>query len=167
MKNTAIVFILITTLSANAQQIKSSHLDSLIWHEINKYRIRLSIAPVKIYNNENLRKRSYQLTCLNANRSVNDFDHTQGDSVFVGYNTECIFNLQIKGTSANQYTKDNINEARLNELAKIVVNAWIKSPNHNYLIRSAMVKESTVTSIMESNTNYFKLTVSYHDILKT
>ncbi|NBY10019.1 MAG: hypothetical protein EBQ77_03295 [Sphingobacteriia bacterium] len=96
MKNTAVVFILITTLSANAQQIKSSHLDSLIWHEINKYRLRLSIAPVKIYNNENLRKRSYQLTCLNANRSVNDFDHTQGDSVFVGYNTECILIYKLK-----------------------------------------------------------------------
>lgn len=83
----AIIAILIST-SAQAQYIKSNRLDSLIWKEINVYRLSLGVYPVKKFNIDALRKRSYQLTNLNA--TLDEIDHTRGDSTFVGYNTECI-----------------------------------------------------------------------------
>lgn len=164
MKKLAAIFAFLVSISAQAQQVKSSHLDSLIWAEINVYRSSLGVAPVKKFNNGALRKRSYQLTELNATRA--EIDHTRGDSTFVGYSSECIYLFKIGGTGSKKYSPENIDEARLQEIAKIVVNAWINSPNHYYIISSTNVAESTVTSIMESGNGFFRVTVSYHDILK-
>lgn len=166
MRNIAPLIIVLITISSHAQHITSSHLDSLIWAEINLYRSGLKIAPVKKFNTGDLRKRSYQVTTKNAHRDVADFDHTRGDSVFVGYNAECIYSMLLKGAKANAYAPEHLNETRLKELAKIVVHAWITSSDHNYLIRSSMVAESTITSIIESTSNYFRLIVSYHDLVK-
>ena len=160
----AIVAILIST-SAQAQYIKSNRLDSLIWKEINVYRLSLGVYPVKKFNTDALRKRSYQLTDLNA--TLPQIDHTRGDSTFVGYNTECIYVFKTRGPFVStKYNLNAITDVLLKEIAKMVVASWIKSPNHNYLISSASVAESTVTSIMESDKDYFRITVSYHDLLK-
>ncbi len=160
----AIVAILIST-SAQAQYIKSNRLDSLIWKEINVYRLSLGVYPVKKFNTDALRKRSYQLTNLNATLPL--IDHTRGDSTFVGYNTECIYLFKTSGTSVSKkYNINVLTDVLLKEIAKIVVDAWIISPNHNYLIASRVVGESTITSIMEFGKDSFRITVSYHDLNK-
>ena len=160
----AIVAILIST-SAQAQYIKSNRLDSLIWKEINVYRLSLGVYPVKKFNTDALRKRSYQLTNLNA--TLPQIDHTRGDSTFVGYNTECIYFFKTSGTSVSKkYNVNALTDDLLKEIAKIVVNAWIISPNHNFRIASRFVCESTITSIMEFGKDSFRVTVSYHALTK-
>ena len=141
--------------------IKSLKLDSLIFNEINKYRISFGSPVVKKMDNDKLKKRSYQLTELNSKWET-DFDHTRGDGLFIGYNSECIYQIQ---TTGGKFNKANLNdEVILKELAKITVDAWIASNDHNYLIRSKIVDYSTITSIMRRDGKRFKLTVSYHDI---
>ena len=163
MKTKWILIMICLNVSLFAQDlvIKSLRLDSMIFNEINKYRISFGSPIVKKMDNDKLKKRSYILTELNSKWET-DFDHTRGDSVFVGYNSECIY--QIK-TTGGKFNKADLNdEGILKELAKITVDAWIASNNHNYLIRYKFVDYSTITSIMRRDDNRFKLTVSYHAI---
>ena len=135
MKKLAILFAILISISAQAQQVRSSRLDSLIWQEINVYRLGLGGSPVTKFNNGALRKRSYQLTNLNAGRP--EIDHTRGDSTFVGYNTECIYMYKTSGTTVSKkYSVNALTDEVLQEIAKIVVQAWIDSPNHNFRIAS-------------------------------
>lgn len=165
MKKLATIFAILISISAQAQQVKSSRLDSLIWKEINVYRSSLGVYPVKTFNNGALRKRSYQLTDLNA--TLAEIDHTRGDSTFVGYNTECIYLFKTSGTSVSKkYNVNAMTDSLLQEIAKIVVDAWIISPNHNFRIASRVVGESTITSIMEFGKDSFRVTVSYHALDK-
>ena len=153
------------SISAQAQQVRSSRLDSLIWKEINVYRSSLGGSPVTKFNNGALRKRSYQLTNLNA--GLSEIDHTRGDSVFVGYNSECIYLFKKSGTSVSKkYTVNTLTDEVLQELANIVVQAWIDSPNHNYTIASQFVGESTITTVMEFGKDSFRVTASYHALDK-
>lgn len=142
--------------------IKSLKLDSMIFNEINNYRRSFGSPIVKKMDNDKLKKRSYRLTELNSKWET-DFDHTRGDSVFVGYNTECIYQQINTGGKFNK--ADLSDENILKDLAKITVDAWIASNDHNYLIRSKLVDYSTITSIMRRDKTRFKLTVSYHDVL--
>ena len=165
MKRLGILILVCINVSLLAQDlvIKSLKLDSLIFEEINNYRRAFGSPIVKKMDNDKLKKRSYRLTELNSKWET-DFDHTRGDSVFIGYNSECIY--QIK-TTGGKFNKANLNdESILKELAKITVDAWIASNNHNYLIRSKLVDYSTITSIMRRDGNRFKLTVSYHAVYK-
>ena len=163
MKTKWILILVCINVSLLAQDlvIKSLKLDSLIFEEINNYRRAFGSPIVKKMDNDKLKKRSYILTELNSKWET-DFDHTRGDGLFVGYNTECIY--QIK-TTGGKFNKTNLNdESILKELAKITVDAWIASNNHNYLIRYKFVDFSTITSMMRRDGNRFKLTVSYHAI---
>ena len=163
MKTKWILILVCINVSSFAQDlvIKSLKLDSLIFEEINNYRRAFGSPIVKKMDNDKLKKRSYILTELNSKWET-DFDHTRGDGLFIGYNTECIY--QIK-TTGGKFNKANLNdEGILKELAKITVDAWIASNNHNYLIRYKFVDYSTITSIMRRDDNTFKLTASYHAI---
>ena len=163
MKTKWILILVCINVSSFAQDlvIKSLKLDSLIFEEINNYRRAFGSPIVKKMDNDKLKKRSYILTELNSKWET-DFDHTRGDGLFIGYNTECIY--QIK-TTGGKFNKANLNdESILKELAKITVDAWIASNNHNYLIRYKFVDYSTITSMMRRDGNRFKLTVSYHAI---
>jgi hypothetical protein len=165
MKTQWIIIMVCINVSLFAQDlvIKSLKLDSMIFNEINKYRISFGSPIVKKMDNDKLKKRSYQLTELNSKWET-VFHHTSGDSIFVGYNSECIYQLT---TGAEKFNKANLNDNNiLNELAKITVNAWIASDNHNYLIRSKFVDYSTITSMMRRDGSRFKLTVSYHAVYK-
>ena len=163
MKTKWIIILVCINVSSFAQDlvIKSLKLDSLIFNEINKYRISFGSPVVQKMDNDKLKKRSYILTELNSKWET-DFDHTRGDGLFIGYNSECIYQIQ---TTGGKFNKANLNdEGILKELAKITVDAWIASNDHNYLIRSKIVDYSTITSIMRRDGKRFKLTVSYHDI---
>ena len=163
MKTKWILILVCINVSSFAQDlvIKSLRLDSLIFEEINNYRRTFGSPIVKKMDNDTLKKRSYILTELNSKWET-DFDHTRGDGVFIGYNTECIYLFKSTG---GKFNKANLNdESILKELAKITVDAWIASNNHNYLIRYKFVDYSTITSIMRRDGNRFKLTVSYHAI---
>jgi hypothetical protein len=163
MKTKWILILVCINVSSFAQDlvIKSLKLDSLIFNEINKYRISFGSPVVQKMDNDKLKKRSYILTELNS-RWETDFDHTRGDGLFIGYNSECIYQIQ---TTGGKFNKANLNdEGILKELAKITVDAWIASNDHNYLIRSKIVDYSTITSVMRRDKTRFKLTVSYHDI---
>ena len=163
MKTKWILILVCINVSSFAQDlvIKSLKLDSLIFEEINNYRRAFGSPIVKKMDNDKLKKRSYILTELNSKWET-DFDHTRGDGLFIGYNSECIYQIQ---TTGGKFNKANLNdEGILKELAKITVDAWIASNDHNYLIRSKIVDYSTITSIMRRDGKRFKLTVSYHDI---
>ena len=165
MKTKWILILVFINVSLFAQDlvIKSLKLDSMIFNEINNYRRSFGSPIVKKMDNDKLKKRSYRLTELNSKWET-VFDHTRGDSIFVGYNSECIYQLT---TTAEKFNKGQLNDYNiLNELAKITVDAWIASDNHNYLIRSKFVDYSTITSMMRRDGNRFKLTVSYHAVYK-
>ena len=165
MKTKWILILVCINVSLFAQDlvIKSLKLDSMIFNEINNYRRSFGSPIVKKMDNDKLKKRSYRLTELNSKWET-VFDHTRGDSIFVGYNSECIYQLT---TTAEKLNKGQLNDYNiLNELAKITVDAWIASDNHNYLIRSKFVDYSTITSMMRRDGNRFKLTVSYHAVYK-
>ena len=163
MKTKWILILVCINVSSFAQDlvIKSLRVDSLIFEEINNYRRAFGSPIVKKMDNDKLKKRSYILTELNSKWET-DFDHTRGDGLFIGYNSECIYQIQ---TTGGKFNKANLNdEGILKELAKITVDAWIASNDHNYLIRSKIVDYSSITSIMRRVGKRFKLTVSYHDI---
>ena len=165
MKTLGILILVCINVSLLAQDlvIKSLKLDSLIFEEINNYRRAFGSPIVKKMDNDKLKKRSYILTELNSKWET-VFDHTRGDGVFIGYNTECIY---LRVSTGGKLNKANLNdEGILKELAKATVDSWIASNNHNYLIRSKSVDYSTITSVMRRDGNRFKLTVSYHDLLK-
>ena len=165
MKKIFFLILLALSLSSDAQQIRSIHLDSLIWNEINSYRKSLGILPVKKFNNGELRLVSYKLTNLNADRPISEFDHNRGDSTFKGYNDECIFSHLHSYSNSSKFSSE-LTEENLQELAKLVVKAWIDSPNHNYLIASKLVDQSTVTSVLVLSPNSLRIVVSYHDLIK-
>jgi hypothetical protein len=165
MQNKWILILVCVNLSSFAQEvvIKSLKLDSLIFKEINNYRLSFGSPIIEKMDNDKLKKRSYQLTELNSKWET-DFDHTRGDSAFIGYNTECIYQQINTGGKFNK--ADLSDENILKELTKITVDAWIASNDHNYLIRSEYVDYSTITSMMRRDKTRFKLTVSYHDRIK-
>lgn len=164
MKKLAILFTILISISAQAQQvIKSIELDSMIFNEINIYRASLGVAKVKTFDTGELRKISYVITDLNAGREF--FDHTRDTAkLHKGYNSECINSFEMRSTS-NPLTDDVLTREELLTLAKITVQAWIKSPDHNYLIASKSVRKSTITSVVIIKDHTIKLVVSYHDLI--
>jgi hypothetical protein len=135
--------------------VKSVHLDSLIVNEINRYRTGLGVPTIKVFEYGAMRKISYALTDSNSNREF--IEHSKGDKIFVGYNSECIF--RYKTTQSNSV---NLTEADLQTLAKRTVQAWIDSPNHNWIISCPLAQSCTVTTVIKKRGKNFSLTASYH-----
>jgi hypothetical protein len=142
---------------ANAQDtvVKSVHLDSLIVKEINRYRAGLGISEIKVFEYGEMRKISYALTDSNSNREF--IEHTKGNKIFVGYNSECIFRYKTTKTDSFKLTEDE-----LQTLAKMTVQAWIDSPNHNWIISCSLAQSCTVTTVIKKRGKNFSLTASYH-----
>jgi hypothetical protein len=166
MKKLVLIGILLLSLIKVSGQttIKSIKLDSLIFDEINVYRRSLGVPVVKTFDIGELRQLSYILTDLNTSQPI--IDHTRDPHRrFVGYNSECIYSYQIQ-SNTNSLTDNVLTGPDLENLAKITVQAWINSPNHNYLIASASVDRSTITSTITIQGRSLRLVVSYHDIIK-
>lgn len=145
--------------------IKSSKLDSLIFKEVNLYRKSIGVRPIAIFDMGQLRTISYVLTDLNSARPVSEFDHTRDNlKLFVGFNSECIYSYQVQSSSSD-LTNQILTDFELDLLAKRTVQAWIDSPNHNYLIASILVKSCAITSAVVIKNNTLRLVVSYHDRL--
>lgn len=142
-------------LNAQDTAVKSVHLDSLIVKEINTYRTSLGVPTIKVFEYGEMRKLSYELTDSNSNREF--IEHSKGDKIFVGYNSECIF--RYKTTQADSF---KLTEAELQTLAKRTVQAWIDSPNHNWIISCTLANSCTVTTVIKKRGKNFSLTVSYH-----
>jgi hypothetical protein len=142
-------------LNAQDTAVKSVHLDSLIVKEINMYRTSLGVPTIKVFEYGEMRKLSYALTDSNSNREF--IEHSKGDKIFVGYNSECIF--RYKTTQADSF---KLTEAELHTLAKRTVQAWIDSPNHNWIISCTLANSCTVTTVIKKRGKNFSLTVSYH-----
>jgi len=158
MKRFAISLALIGfSIYANAQDtiVKSVHLDSLIVKEINQYRATLGVPSIKIFEYGEMRKISYALTEANSNREF--IEHSKGDKLFVGYNSECIFRYKTTQTDSFKLT-----ETQFQELAKRTVQAWINSPNHYWIISCPLAQSCTVTTVIKKRGKNFSLTVSYH-----
>ncbi len=142
-------------LNAQDTAVKSVHLDSLIVKEINTYRTSLGVPTIKVFEYGEMRKLSYELTDSNSNREF--IEHSKGAKIFVGYNSECIF--RYKTTQADSF---KLTEAELQTLAKRTVQAWIDSPNHNWIISCTLANSCTVTTVIKKHGKNFSLTVSYH-----
>jgi len=135
--------------------VKSVHLDSLIFKEINKYRTSLGVPTIKVFEHGEMRNISYALTETNSNRDF--IEHTRGDKIFVGYNSECIFRYKT-----NQNKSFKLTEMELEELAKKTVQNWIDSPNHDWIISCPLAQSCTVTTVIKKRGKNFSLTASYH-----
>ena len=142
-------------LNAQDTAVKSVHLDSLIVKEINTYRTSLGVPTIKVFEYGEMRKLSYALTDSNSNREF--IEHSKGAKIFVGYNSECIF--RYKTIQADSF---KLTEAELQTLAKRTVQAWIDSPNHNWIISCTLTHSCTVTTVIKKSGKNFSLTVSYH-----
>jgi len=172
MKKSVLIFILIYATSVFGQikvnldgtPIKSIKLDSLIFMEINKYRLTVNKPSLKIFDTTELRKTSYRLTDRNTILSNSNFDHTRDpDLRFKGYSSECIFMFE-KYSIGNPLTDTELTDSELEFLAKTTVQAWIDSPNHNYIISANYIKRVAITSTVTIKDNRLRLIVSYHDI---
>ena len=174
MKRAILIVFLVYELSSLGQgsivpvaiPIKSIKLDSLIFKEILFYRASQPKPPsVPKFDIGDLRKTSYVLTDLNTSRPDSEFDHTRDPNlIFKGYNGECIFQFKRSTSHNNPLTDYNLTDAELEFLAKTTVNAWIQSPNHNYIIRAGFIKSMSITSTVTLNNNSIRLIVSYHHI---
>jgi len=102
-----------------------------------------------------MRNISYALTETNSNRDF--IEHTRGDKIFVGYNSECIFRYKT-----NQNNSFKLTEMELEELAKKTVQNWIDSPNHDWIILCPLAQSCTVTTVIKKRGKNFSLTASYH-----
>ena len=142
-------------LNAQDTAVKSVHLDSLIVKEINSYRTSLGVPTIEVFEYGEMRTLSYELTDSNSNREF--IEHTKGTKIFVGYNSECIFRYKTTETDSFKLT-----EAELQNLAKRTVQAWIDSPNHNWIISCSLAHSCTVTTVIKKRGKNFSLTVSYH-----
>ena len=144
-------------ICVNAQDtaIKSVHLDSLIVKEINRYRTSLGVPTIKVFEYGEMRKISQALTDSNSNREF--IEHSKGAKIFVGYTSECIF--RYKTTQSDSF---KLTEADLQSLAKKTVQAWIDSPNHNWIISCSLAQSCTVTTVIKKRGKNFSLTASYH-----
>lgn len=157
-KLTAIVAILIgIAASAYSQDtlIKSPHLDSLIFTRINVYRAQVGVPTIKKFENGPMRKISYALTEENSNRPF--IEHSSGDKLFVGYNSECIYRYTGKIENPGSLT-----ESDLQFLANKVVQAWIDSPNHYWIISCSLADVATVTTLIKKRGKNISITASYH-----
>jgi hypothetical protein len=172
MKRVIIILVLVYTTSAFSQIVstlpgvpsKLIKLDSLIFNELNLYRVSIGKPRINVFDTTDLRRVSYRLTELNTNSSNVEFDHTRDPRFkFKGYNSECIFMLEKYSTS-NPLTNAELTEAELNFLAKETVQSWINSPNHNYIISADYIKRAAITSTVTIKDNRIRLIVSYHDI---
>jgi len=158
MKKLATILFLISLIfQANAQDtiIKNSHIDSLIFAGINSYRVSLGKPQIKKFENGPMRKISYELTELNSNRQ--GIEHSSPDKEFVGYNSECIY--RYSGTIKNS---NDLTESDLQFLANKVVQAWIDSPNHYWIISCGLADVATVTTVIKKRGKNISITASYH-----
>jgi hypothetical protein len=135
--------------------IKSPHLDSLIFARINVYRAQVGVPAIKTFENGPMRKISYALTEANSNRKF--IEHSSGDKLFVGYNSECIFKVTTNGGVPGDLT-----ESDLKNLANTVVQAWIDSPNHYWIISCSLAEVATVTTVIKKHGKNLSITASYH-----
>jgi hypothetical protein len=162
MKKLTFAFFLIGLLfQVNAQEkiIKNAHLDSLIFERINIYRTSLDKPEIKNFENGPMRKISYALTEENSNKPL--IEHSSGDKLFVGYNSECIY--RYTGSIANE---GNLTESDLIFLANKVVQAWIDSENHWWIISCSLADIATVTTVVKKNVKNLSITASYHALNK-
>jgi hypothetical protein len=144
--------------------LKLIELDLAIFNNINEYRKIRGVQPVKYFDTNQLRKISYVLTDLNTRRPSQEFDHTRDpEKIFNGYNGECIYMYELK-SSTNSLTDSVLTQADINTLAKIVVQAWIDSPNHNWIISGGLIKSIAVTSTITIVNGKIRVVVSYHHI---
>ena len=155
------------SLQATAQtvEIRSIELDRMIWNGINEYRKSFGHQPVDEFDTDSLRRVSARVTDRNLNAEV--FAHTTGEARFKGYDTECIYSL-AKSTSSKpngpSIYDTVLTQEEMQMLANECVQAWIKSNDHNYLIRCKFVDYSTVTSVVRLTGTSMEFVVSYHDI---
>ena len=159
MKKLAILVFVISLIGqATAQDtsiIKSSHVDSLIFAGINAYRASLGKPQIMTFENGQMRKISAALTEVNSNRKF--AEHSSGDKLFAGYNSECIY--RYTGTIQ---TAGALTESDLQFLANKVVQAWIDSPNHYWIISCSLADVATVTTVIKKRGKNISITASYH-----
>lgn len=168
MRKTIVFAGLFVSLAATAQvtKIRSIELDRMIWDEINVYRQSLGRKPVAYFDSTELRQVSFRLTELNASRPTDMFDHTRGEFLFKGYNTECIaaYSHKLEPASGNPLYDKVLTNSEKNMIAKQIVSQWIESNDHNYLIGNILVKYSTITTITLVDGNSIRVVASYHAI---
>jgi hypothetical protein len=146
--------------------LKLIELDLKIFNNINDYRRIRGVHQVKHFDTNQLRRISYVLTDLNTKRPSLDFDHTRDPSkVFNGYNGECIYMYELK-SATNVLTDLVLTQDDINTLAKNVVQAWIDSPNHNWIISGGLIKSIAITSTITIVDRKIRVVVSYHHIDK-
>lgn len=160
-----ILFVLFSkNLIAQKVEIRNINLDRMIWEEINLYRESIGRKPIAYFDSLELRKVSFRLTELNASRA--EINHSRGEFRFKGYNTECIAAFSQRTVPIRKlalYDTILTNDEML-LIAKTIVQSWINSNDHNYLIGNKYVKYSTITTITQLDGQSIRVVASYHDI---
>lgn len=168
LKVVCLLFFFLLPQISVAQKNESKHidLDRMIWEEINRYRQTLGRKPVAYFDSTDLRQVSFRITELNASRSNDLFNHSRGEFRFKGYDTECIAAFcqkQVPARGNPLYDTVFTNEEK-RVIANKIVQLWINSNDHNYLIGNKYVKYSTITTITQLDGNSIRVVASYHDI---
>ena len=160
-----ILFLLLSTISFSQEYKTCDKLDSLIWEKINVYRTTDHAIVLKKHRPSvitkfglgDMREYCYEVTMRNTKGTMQEMKHSTYDELTPTANGECLFRREC--TMSVDFTDMNT----LNELADVVVEAWINSWSHRVVIGWLDSEVSTVTSIHHTDSNgRTVISVTYH-----
>jgi hypothetical protein len=146
MKKILLALILISTTVRAQDTIRSTKLDSLIWKKINEYRASIGMPVCTIFEDSLMRQYSNRVATKESLKKENQYGHS--DSIGYLCNGECLHRLIMEGTTLAPKIINSIDEEDFEYLATNVVNGWINSPSHQYIISMKEYTISTVTSVI-------------------
>ena len=89
-------------------------------------------------------------------------DSDTSSDAHIAYHDSQGKNLLENKNKTTETDSFKLTEAELQNLAKRTVQAWIDSPNHNWIISCSLAHSCTVTTVIKKRGKNFSLTVSYH-----
>ena len=139
-----LLFLFISSVSFAQDTIRSIELDSLIWNEINEYRISKQVTPFNIF--EDSLMRDYASTV--ANRNIKIFPTRHSSDLGYYSNSECLYTYRANYSFSWPEISNNLTNEDFDFLAKLTVQAWINSSTHEHQISRPDIDVSTIVSIL-------------------
>jgi hypothetical protein len=128
----------------NNDTIHSNKLDSLIWEEINKYRVQNEIKPSIVFEDSLMRAYTKRVT----EENFNIYPTKHSDSIGYWCNSECLYSNKTTGGLNWEVRINRILNNDFDGYAKLAVQGWIASPSHNHQILRKDIEVSTIYSLI-------------------
>jgi hypothetical protein len=128
----------------NNDTIHSNKLDSLIWEEINTYRVQNEINPFVVFEDSLMRAYTKRV----AEKNINIFPTKHSDSIGYWCNTECLYTNRTEGGLNWEERINRIISNDFDSYVKLAVQNWINSPSHNHQISRKDIEVATIYNLI-------------------